>query len=296
VTVFEALPEPGGMMRYGIPSYRLPDHRIDDDVDVIVSMGVDIRCNTRVGTDITMEQLQRDYNAVLIAIGLQNGRTTRVQGSDNPAVRSAVDLLRRITLGEDLRVPASVAVIGGGNVAMDIARSLARLQRQQHGQVNITLTALEDAAHMLADPVEIRETGEEGISILPARGPRACLVDDTGRLTGLETVKVVSIFDEQGRFAPSYDDTDTLLHTAEMVVEAIGQVADTRLLGEALTEQLAWNRGRLQTDEAGRTSEPWLWAAGDLVNGPDVIHAVADGHRAAASINASLTQQMETLQ
>ena len=296
VTVFEALPKPGGMMRYGIPSYRLPYDRIDDDVDVIRAMGVEIHCNTRVGQDITMAQLQQDYDAVLLSIGLQFGRSTRIPCSDHASVHNAVDLLRRITLGEWVEVPTAAVVIGGGNTAMDVARSVARLQIVQHGRADVTVTALEDADHLLADPVEIRETGEEGLTILPGRGPSLCLVGDDNKLEGLMTVGVISIFDEQGRFAPRYDDADTQLHLAGMVIEAIGQQADTSLLGDELTEQLAWQRGRLQTDEHGRTSAQWLWAAGDLVSGPDVIHAVADGHRVAASIETFLSRQVETVQ
>ncbi len=296
VTVYEALPEPGGMMRYGMPAYRLPYARIDDDVDVIRAMGVEIRCNTRIGKDFSLEQLQQEHDAVLLAIGLQFGRSTRVPGSDHGAVCSAVDLLRRITLDEPLTVPKSAVVIGGGNVAMDIARSMARLQIREHGRASITLTALEDAGHMLADPVEIREAHEEGITILPARGPKECRLDGNGGLQGLVTVKVLSIFDEAGRFAPRYDESDIQLHEADMVIEAIGQMADTSLLGDELTERLEWHRGRLQVDDGGRTSEHWLWAAGDLVSGPDVIHAVADGHRVAASMQTSLGMQVEETQ
>jgi glutamate synthase (NADPH/NADH) small chain len=276
VTVYEALPEPGGMMRYGMPAYRLPYARIDDDVDVIRAMGVEIRCNTRIGKDFSLEQLQQEHDAVLVC--------------------SAVDLLRRITLDEPLTVPKSAVVIGGGNVAMDIARSMARLQIREHGRASITLTALEDAGHMLADPVEIREAHEEGITILPARGPKECRLDGNGGLQGLVTVKVLSIFDEAGRFAPRYDESDIQLHEADMVIEAIGQMADTSLLGDELTERLEWHRGRLQVDDGGRTSEHWLWAAGDLVSGPDVIHAVADGHRVAASMETSLGMQVEETQ
>jgi glutamate synthase (NADPH/NADH) small chain len=130
----------------------------------------------------------------------------------------------------------------------------------------------------------------EAVTILPARGPRE-VVHVNGRVVGLKTWRVKAIFDVQGRFAPTYDEADVLIHEGEMVIEAIGQSADTGLLGEALTEQLEWNRGRLQTDAGGRTSEAWLWAAGDMVRGPDVVTAVADGHRVAASIHAMLTNK-----
>ncbi|MGV0975366.1 MAG: FAD-dependent oxidoreductase [Azonexus sp.] len=293
VTVFEALAQPGGMTRWGIPEYRLPYDIIDQDVDIIRSVGVDIRCNVRIGKDITLEELRNTHDTVLLGLGLQLGRATRIPGSDHADVRKAVDLLRQATAGEDFGTPRTAVVIGGGNVAMDIARTLARLQKAAYGEVRVTLTALEERAHFLADPDEIKEAGEEGVVILDARGPQQVMVEN-GKVTGLKTWRVRAIFDEQGRFAPSYDESDEQIHGGSMVVEAIGQMTDARLLGDALTEQLAWNRGRLQIDAGGRTSEPWLWAVGDMVHGPDVVTAVADGHRAAASIHAALITMEQT--
>ena len=289
VRVFEAMGAAGGMTRYGIPYYRLPAEMLDRDVDVIRSVGVEIQYDTRIGDDLTMEQLRDDYDAVLVAVGLWMGRSTRVKGSDADGVYRAVELLRKVADGERIPVPKRTVIIGGGNVAMDIARTLARLQKQKHGQVAITLTALEDIAHFLADPDEIKEAREEGVEILDARGPQEVVLDRKGRATGLRTWKVLSIFDERGRFAPKYDATDERIHDGDMVVEAIGQAADINLLGEALTEELEWSRGRLKVDEQLRTSADWLWAAGDMVRGPDVVSAVADGHRAAASIHDHLS-------
>ncbi len=290
VTVYEALDKPGGMTRWGIPEYRLPYDVIDRDVDVIRSVGVDIRCNVRIGQDIMLDELHSANDAVLLGLGLQLGRATRIPGSDHADVRKAVDLLRLATAGEDFGTPRAAVVIGGGNVAMDIARTLARLQKAAYGEVQVTLTALEDRAHFLADPDEIKEADEEGIRILDARGPQQ-VVTENGKVTGLKTWRVKAIFDEQGRFAPSYDEGDEQFHPGSMVVEAIGQMTDASLLGEALTEELSWNRGRLQIDAGGRTSAAWLWATGDMVRGPDVVTAVADGHRVAASIHATLTSK-----
>ncbi|MES9971562.1 MAG: FAD-dependent oxidoreductase [Candidatus Thiodiazotropha sp.] len=287
VTVFEARDAAGGMPRYGIPSYRLPYDMLDRDVDVITSLGVKIQTNTRVGVDISMDKLQADYDAVVLAMGLHLGRSTRIPGSDHKQVVKAVDLLRMITNDEKFKLPKRAVVIGGGNVAMDIARSLARMQKRTQGQVAVTVTALEEKDHFLADAVEVKECLEEGIEIFDARGPQACIVE-RGRLKGLKTWKVRSIFDDQGRFSPAYDDTDELIHEGDMVIEAIGQMSDVSILGEALSEELEWNRGRIGVDENGHTSVDWLWAAGDCVNGPDVVHAVADGHRVAASIEAWL--------
>lgn len=288
VTLFEALSRAGGMTRYGIPEYRLPYDALDRDVDLILSMGIEVHYDTRIGSDIPMDRLRAEYDAVLLAIGLQSGRSTRIPGSNHAGVAKAVDLLRSVTAGEAFTVPRSAVVVGGGNVAMDIARTMVRLQRQRYGESKVTLTALEERHHFLADPDEVREALEEGIEILDARGPRECVIDDAGGLLGLKTWKVLSIFDEQGRFAPRYDDSDEQVHGGEMIIEAIGQVADVSLLGEDLVETLDWNRGRIKVDADGRTSESWLWTAGDCVNGPDVVHAVADGHRAARSIHGVL--------
>ncbi|SNT30126.1 FAD-dependent oxidoreductase [Tropicimonas sediminicola] len=288
VVVYEALAHAGGMMRYGIPEYRLPYDALDRDIGVIEAMGVEIRTNCRVGRDVTMDELRRDHDAVVLTIGLHMGRSTRVPGTEGAGVEKAVDLLRRITDGEKVPLAEQIVVIGGGNVAMDIARSMARLQKAEFGKVGITLTALEDIDHFLADPEEVVESREEGVKIFDARGPQEVMRDAEGKVTGLRTWRVKSIFDAEGRFAPAYDQSDERVHAGSMVIEAIGQAADTSLLGAALTEALEWNRGRIKIDTAFRTSEPWLFAAGDAVKGPDVISAVADGHRVARTVMEKL--------
>ncbi len=293
VTVYEALARPGGMPRYGIPAYRLPDDRLDADIAVIEAQGVEIRCNTPIGAELTMETLRQQYDAVVLTIGLQLGRSTRIPGSGHRDVHTAVELLRRIREGEALAPPKRVVIIGGGNVAMDIARSLARLQMRRHGAIDITVCALEDFDHFPADPTELKEAREEGVRVLASRGPKEIVIDADGGLVGLKTLGVTSVFDEQGRFAPRYNHEDEQLHEAAWVVEAIGQISDISILGDSLSERLEWDRGRLRVDENGRTAEPWLWSAGDMVRGPDVVHAVADGHRVAASIHQALQQHTE---
>ncbi len=143
VTVYEARKHPGGMPRYGIPEYRLPYDILDADIDVIRQMGVEIICDTRIGDEVTMDQLKESHDAVVLAIGLHLGRSTRIPGSDHGQVYSAVKLLREVTDAGSFEVPEEVVVIGGGNVAMDIARTVGRLQHQQHGMVRVVVTALE---------------------------------------------------------------------------------------------------------------------------------------------------------
>jgi glutamate synthase (NADPH/NADH) small chain len=177
---------------------------------------------------------------------------------------------------------------------MDIARSLARLQLVEYGQVDVVVTALEQQQHFMADPDEIREALEEGVVIRDQCGPQGCEIDAAGQLIGLKTWKVISIFDENHRFAPKYDEEGETIHACDTVIEAIGQFADTTLLGDELSEALEWERGRIRVDRSGRTSLDWLWSAGDCVNGPDVVHAVADGHRVASSIDSWFNQQGES--
>jgi glutamate synthase (NADPH) small chain len=292
VTVYESRKKPGGMMRYGIPEYRLPYDRLDADINMILSYGVELKLNTQIGKDISMEELHKQFDAVLLASGLHQGRSTRIPGSEHSKTVSAIELLRKITDKSRFAVPKKAVVIGGGNVAMDIARSLARLQKKKYSEIHVTVTALEDESHMLADEDEIREAKEEGLTILPGRGPRKCIIENR-KLTGLETVCCTSVFDEEGRFHPAYDESDICIHDVEMVIEAIGQAADVTYLGDDITEAVEWNRGRLVIEHDGKTAEPWLWAAGDMVEGPDVVHAIAAGHRAAESIHASLQVSVE---
>jgi len=293
VTIFEAFEQAGGMMRYGIPEYRLPYDKLDEDIEVIQAMGVDIQCNVQIGQNMTMAELKQKFDASLIATGLHGGRSTRVPGTDHPQVYLSIDLLRRISAKEEIEVKPKIAIIGGGNVAFDIARSLARLQHNQFGEVNMVVVALEARDSMLADESEVIEANDEGIQLVTSRGPRCCVVKDA-ILTGLETVRCISIFDEQGRFHPMYDESDIMFHEADMIVEAIGQARQLEFLGSELTERLEWDkRGSPVVDQDWRTSEAWLWAAGDVVQGPDVINAIAAGHQVANSIHQWLMVNCE---
>ena len=289
VTVFEQNEKPGGMMRYGIPEYRMPYDALDKDISYIESVGVEIRCNTRVGKDVTLEDLHRDYGAVFIGIGLQGGRSTRIEGTDHPRVFQAIDLLRRITRGEEIELTEKIVVIGGGNVAMDISRSIARLQKARYGEVNLTTTCLETEDIMPADKEEIAEAREEGIVIIPGRSPQKIEIVD-GEITGLHTIQCVSVFDEQHRFNPQVNEEDKLFIEGTMVVEAIGQSPDDSLLTDDIKENLEYAGRRIKVNEYYQSSLPWLYFGGDFVKGPDVITGIATGHQAARGIDAYLNE------
>ncbi|HOK60588.1 FAD-dependent oxidoreductase [Tenuifilum sp.] len=287
-TIFEKLPLPGGMMRYGIPEYRLPYDALDKDIDYIKSLGVEIRCNTTVGKDITLEELHNQFDAVFTGTGLHLGRSTRIPGTDHPHVYQAVDLLRDVTMGKEIPAAPSIVVIGGGNVAMDITRTLARIQNQRYGKVNIITTSLESENEMPADREEVVEAREEGATIIPGWGPVKIEIENN-KIKGLHVVKCVSVFDENRRFNPKFDDTQTDFFAGEMVVESIGQGMDLSYLPESIKDNLKLDsRGRIVVNDYFQSSVEWLFVGGDIIQGPDVIHGIANGHKAAIGIDRFL--------
>ncbi len=290
VTIFEALPEAGGMMRYGIPEYRLPYESIDKDIDYIKSLGVEVKTNHKVGREISLLELKEQYDAVFAGTGLHLGRSTRLENSDHGKVYQSIDLLRQISLGEEIYVPEKIVVIGGGNVAMDITRSLARIQMQKYGKVNVTTTCLEPADGMLADEEEIVEAQEEGAVITPAYGPQKIEIIDNDNLKGLEVAKCLHIFDDEGRFNPEFDLEDKQFYEADMIIESIGQASDLTYIPREVDENLEYSpRRQLVADpDFQMKNEPWLFVGGDIVKGPDVISGIANGHLAAIGIDRYL--------
>ncbi len=290
-TIFEKLPQAGGMMRYGIPEYRLPYESLDKDINYIQSLGTEFRYNTTVGKDITIEQLHEKFDAVFAGTGLHLGRSTRIPGTDHADVYQAVDLLRDIVLGNEVPVKEKIVVIGGGNVAMDITRSLARLQNQKYGKVQIITTSLESEDIMPADREEIVEGREEMAQIIPGWGPVSIKIED-GKIKGLNVVKCLSVFDEERRFNPKFDDNQTNFFEADMIVESIGQGMDLSYISDKTKENLKLDpRGRIIVDEYFRSSIDWLFVGGDIIQGPDVIHGIANGHKAAIGIDNFINNQ-----
>ena len=290
-TIFEKLPLAGGMMRYGIPEYRLPYDQIDKDVNYILSLGVEIKYNVTIGKDISLEQLGKDFDAVFSGTGLHLGRSTRIPGTDHKDVYFATDLLREISLGNEIPLAEKVVVIGGGNVAMDITRSIARLQNQKYGKVDVLATSLETEDIMPADREEIVEAREENALIVPGWGPREIKIEND-KIKGLNVVKCLSVFDEEGRFNPKFDENIKDFFEADMIVESIGQGMDLSYLTGEIKENLKMdNRGRIIVDKNFQSSIDWLFVGGDIIQGPDVIHGIANGHKAAIGIDNFINQK-----
>ncbi len=297
--ICEAEPIPAGMLSLGIPEYRLPRDLIRAEIAVIEAMGVEIRCNLAVGRDVSFEQLRRDHAAVVIAVGAKRSRGLKIPGVDGPGVLGGVDFLRDVSLGRPAELGRRVVVIGGGNVAYDVSRTVlrqtyfdaARTAARRPGVREVHLCCLEGRAEMPADDVEVREGEEEGIVRHNSLGPVQVLRDEGGRVTGVEFKRVLRVFDEQRRFSPLYDEGQRTVIPADTVILSIGQSADLSFLDPTTTGITLSSPGILKLDpETLATTAPGVFAAGDLAHGTRLmIHAIASGKKAARAVHEYLT-------
>jgi len=277
VTVYEAGNAAGGMLRWGIPDYRLPANVLDHEVELIRRHGVTFKYGCEVGRDITVEQLRKDNDAVFIGIGAQKGRRLGITGEDNAGVLQGVDFLRHAAADPaGTTVKDKVVVIGGGNVAVDVARTAMRL-----GAKSVEMVALEQRRQMPAYEEEIEATLAEGITIHNGWGPAA--IAGNGLVTGIELKRCTSVFGYDGRFNPVFAEHDRRTLAADQIIVAIGQTSDPEFIRHT---GLDAERGRLTADPVTlETSVKGVFAGGDAVSGPAaVIEAVAAGKRAAESI------------
>lgn len=277
VTVFDRLPVVGGMMRVGIPSYRLPREIIDFEYTILEKLGVEFRLGVDIGTDLTLETLQRDFDGVVIAVGAHKGVVIPVPGHDLPQVFNAVDMLREVSLnGSYDGLGSRVAVIGGGNVAVDVARSARRL-----GLDEVHLIMLEgDINAAPAHNWELEEALEEGVTIHYGRG--TVRIDGTERVEAIELKRCTRVFDADGTFSPAYDETDIVALPVDSVIFAVGQATDAGFAAELETKR----GGRLVVNaDTLQTSIPNVVVAGDA-SGHSVIavEAMAEGRKAATTL------------
>ncbi|MEA3453301.1 MAG: FAD-dependent oxidoreductase [Candidatus Caldatribacteriota bacterium] len=293
VIVYDDLPGGGGTVRIGPPTYRLPLEAIDKDVNYIESLGVKFKFNTKVGKDIEFEKILSDNDAVFIGIGNTVSFSTRVKNSEKCIL--ALDFLKNNKIGEQRKVGKEVIVIGGGNVAMDVARESIRLQYMQYPdeEVIIKTVSLEDWNELPASEEEIKESKEEGIQFNPAWGPKEVILDADGNIKGLLCKKVKSVFDEKGRFSPKFIEGMEKLLKGDMIIEAIGQRADFSFLPDELKDKLEFTKRRkVSVDENGMTSIPKVFAGGDIVNlNLDAVTAIADAKVAAKGIDRFLSNK-----
>jgi NADPH-dependent glutamate synthase beta subunit-like oxidoreductase len=328
VTVFEAAAEPGGMMRFGIPEYRLPRTLIRAEIDKIIALGVQLRLEAPLSADFGLAELrQQGFAAVFLSVGVSKGRELNVPGVELDGVVKAVDYLLNVNQGYRMNLGRHVVVIGGGFVAFDAARMALRLGRDDEaglealasevdarakealdsaraalraGATEVTIVSLESFEEMPAlrstqGHEEFEEAKREGVAFLPRRGPKRFV--GNGHLSGVELRRVVSVFDASGRFAPTYDDEDVVAIEADACILAIGQQTDLGFLKEG--DGVALNpAGTIRVDPSTlATSAPGVFAGGDVAFGPrNLIEAVANGKRAARSIHEFLARESARLE
>jgi len=278
VTVFESLPEPGGMLRVGIPEYRLPKEILDEEIRYMKDLGVEIRTSTAVNKD-RFDKIYGEYEAVFIATGAHKGRKLHVEGEDLEGVIHALDFMRQVNLRGTARIGKKVIVIGGGGVAVDAARTALR-----SGAESVQLVCLESREEMPAHEWEIQEALMEGVVLHASWGTKRILGDK--RACGVELVSCTSVFDEKGRFNPSFDETETKVLEADTVILAIGQTPDLSFI----EDEIEVDRGVIKVNpRTMETSLPGVFAGGDAASGPaSVVEAIVAGKIAANSINRYL--------
>lgn len=319
VTVYEATDKLGGAMWLGIPEYRLDRGILQGDIDGIVNLGVDVKYNTKVGVDISFDELRERHDALFLAIGAGLGRKIPIDNVDADGVITAIEFLINMNRGFQVDIGEKVIVIGGGDVAMDAARTALRgddydVKRAQtvvdEGRApmldaidvarsltggdsrDLTIMSLESREEMPAHDFEIEEAEHEDIKFVNRRGPKAIVIED-GKVVGLKTVGVKSVFDEEGRFSPVFDEDDIKVLPADTVILAIGQAIELEVLGDNGPDE--GPRGTIGIDwDTGATSIPGVWAGGDAAKGPrTLITAIADGRASAAEIHQSFGGTLE---
>ncbi len=315
VTLFEAQPVAGGMLRLGIPEYRLPRELIKLEVNAILSLGVDLLVGQRLGRDFSISSLrEQGYKAIFLAVGAQRSRDLQLPGVDLDGVMKGVEFLLNANMGYRVELGDKVVILGGGNVAIDVARMALRSNLPEDainpsinivtaldvarsavrfGAKEIHVVCLESQEEMPAAPEEIEEAGREGIIFHHRRGPSRIL-GQNGRVTGLETVECVSVFDQHGKFNPRFAEGSELSMAADTVIMAIGQVADLSFLEPDDGIEITPMKTIGINHETLATSAPGVYAGGDAAFGPRIaIEAVADGRRAATSIHEYLRGSTE---
>jgi formate dehydrogenase (NADP+) beta subunit len=311
VTVFEADSEPGGMLTVGVPVFRLPRDLVKREIQAVLALGVELKCNMKLGRDFTIASLrEQGYKAIFLGIGLPKGRKLPLPGSDREMVYDGMDFLRAFNEGKPLPLGRRVVVIGGGNVAYDVARSavrpagamtrgeaiadmergeqvaydVARSALRLSGDKEVHVVCLEKREEMPADEVEILEGEEEGIHLHSSRGPKA-IFGDNGTVTALRTIRCTSVFDAGGRFNPTFDETDVEDIPVDTVIYAIGQSSDLSFLKPE--DGVQSERGLIKVNrETYQTSAPDVFACGDIAHGPRLfIDAIASAQIAARSMH-----------
>ncbi len=285
VTIYEAQDKPGGMLRYGIPAYRLPHEDLDAEIATITALGIDMQCNTALGRDITLEDLHGDYDAVFLAIGAQQSRMVGIPGEDGDRVWGGVELLHSVACGEEVHLGDRVVIVGGGNTAIDVSRTAVRL-----GADEVTILYRRSREEMPALDIEVEAAAEEGVDFHFLASPIAFDESD-GEVVVTSQRMELGPPDESGRRRPVPIEGSEFIVKADAVVMAVGQVVEPSCVEHCDIELTRW-RTIAVDEQTLQTDVPWVFAGGDDITGADIaVRAVAAGRRAAASIDQYLRDE-----
>ncbi len=302
VTIFESQSTPGGMLALGLPVYRLPRDILTMEIDAMISLGITLRTNCDIGKDLTIKDLrEKGYQAVFIAAGSHKSRDLEIEGMDLDGVLKGVEFLLNVNIGYKVNIGRKVCIIGGGNVAIDVARSVSRKNSLQIEDGSTTMDAARTALRLGAEEVhvaclesrkempafqyEVDEAENEGIILHPSRGPKRIL-GKNGSAIGLETVHCASVFDEQGKFNPKFVEGTESVISADTIIMAIGQKSDLSFIKSEDEIEITSQETVKINFETLATTAPGIFAGGDIAFGPRIIvDAIADGQRAAKSIH-----------
>ncbi|HUU40241.1 MAG TPA: FAD-dependent oxidoreductase, partial [Desulfatiglandales bacterium] len=282
VTVFESRPLPGGMMRYGIPDYRLPVYVVEKEIQDILDLGIELKLEQTLGKNLSLEDLKNEgYEVIFLAIGAQLSRKIALENLETKDVMWGVDFLHQVKEGKDIKIKDRVLVIGGGNVAIDVALTALRC-----GAGYVAVACLEKREEMPADEWEINQTIEEGVEILTTWGPNRILCEN-GELCGCELIGCSSIFDEKGNFSPTFDERIKDIEV-EQIILAIGQASDLSFINS--NSGITVHEGLIVVDNNTlETGMSGVFAGGDVTETPGtIINAIAAGRKAASSIDLLL--------
>lgn len=281
VTVFEKEARPGGMMTFGMPEFRLDRKVVEAEIDVIRMLGVEIKCGVEVGKDVTLDQLRGEgYQGFYVAVGAQGGRRLGITGEDSKGVISGIDFLKDVSFERMEKLHGKVIVVGGGNVAVDVARTAVRF-----GAEKVTMLCLEQRDEMPAADEEVAEAEAEGVEVCCGWGPKEIL-NKRGKVTGVIFKRCTQTLDKNGHFAPQYDENDTIELEADFVLSAIGQSIEWGGLLEGSKVQFNRNKTAKADSWTYQTAEPDVFVGGDAYTGPSfAIYAIAAGKEGAESLH-----------
>lgn len=296
VTVYETRALPGGVIRYGAPEYRLPDDKVNRDIDIIKRLGVKIVTETTVGKDITIPELHLKYDAIFIATGFWLPKKLDIPNKDHPDVHTSMQFLsqaRDYTRGEGPmpEVHEKAIVIGGGDVSFDVARTLVRLQQEKYGHHHVVFVARKSEEYLAASEEEIKEGKEEGVIYNLNASPTEIVLDDNQKIMGVKASACQTLV-ENGKIKTYTNHDECCILEGTQIFFAVGTEPNYDFLMERLGSNLHVEKNKLQVKENGQFKEfDYLFAGGDIVNGPDIITAIADGHRAAKGIDDYLNNK-----